>query len=79
MNSTNKSIPDVTIISIVRSMSGVRYKNNVFLDRVCQNIIKSPHKYNIKKMANILLSLASLGYESVHVNEILEVCMTNKF
>ncbi|XP_043581308.1 FAST kinase domain-containing protein 4 isoform X2 [Bombus pyrosoma] len=67
----------VTIISMLKSMALVRYKNNVFINQLCDDIIKSNIKCSMSQIANILLSLATLGYHSQRVNDIIEKYIPN--
>lgn len=55
-------------------MAFIRYKNNTFLNQLCDEIIKSKIKYDNKQIANVLHSFASLGYHSKYVNDIIKVC-----
>lgn len=55
-------------------MAFIRYKNNVFLNELCGDIMKSNIIYSKSQIANILQSFASLGYHSQYVNDIIEVC-----
>lgn len=57
-------------------MAFIRYKNNVFLNQICEDIIKSKIKYSDTQITNILQSFASLGYHSQYVNDIIKVCTT---
>lgn len=66
-----------TIISILKSMALVRYKNNVFINQLCDGIIKSNIKYSRLQITNILQSLATLGYHSQYVNDIIEKYIPN--
>lgn len=59
---------------MLKSMAFVRYKNNVFLNNLCDDIIKSDTKYSTSQITNILQSFATLGYHSQSVNDIIEVC-----
>lgn len=61
-------------MSLLKSMAFIRYKNNVFLNQLCDDIIKSKIKYSNTQIASILQSFATLGYHSQYVNDIIEVC-----
>ncbi|XP_068972402.1 FAST kinase domain-containing protein 4 [Bombus flavifrons] len=66
-----------TTISLLKSMAFIRYKNNVFLDHLCSDIIKLKKKYSHTQIANILHSFATLGYHSQYVNDIIEEYFPN--
>lgn len=74
-NVSNNGANIGTIISLLKSMAFVRYKNNVFLDQLCSDIIKLEKKCSHTQIANILHSFATLGYHSRYVNDIIEVCI----
>lgn len=54
-------------------MAQVRYKNDIFLNYMCEDIINSKINYTIKEITNILYSFAILGYYSDYVNKLIEV------
>lgn len=62
-----------TTVSILKSMARVRYRNNIFLNYICKEIITST-KYSLKQIVTILNSFAILGYYSDDVNKLIEVC-----
>ncbi|CAK9820656.1 FAST kinase domain-containing protein 4 [Anthophora plagiata] len=67
------------LTSILRSMASIRYKNVTFLKYACNNVINS-NSTNVmrnKKIASVLLSLATLGYHSQVVDEIIEQSKKN--
>ena len=63
----------------MKSLAFVRYKNNIFLDQICDDIINFKNKYSIEQIASILQSFASLGYNSESVNKIIQVRYIRKF
>lgn len=54
-------------------MAQVRYKNDKFLNHICEDIINSKINYTIKEITNILHSFAILGYYSDYVNKLIKV------
>ncbi|XP_017891493.1 FAST kinase domain-containing protein 4 [Ceratina calcarata] len=65
-------IPHVTVVSIMKSMAYVRYRNNHFLDVICKDIVNAKSRYKTKQIASVLLSLATLGYDSKHTGDIIQ-------
>lgn len=55
-------------------MAQVRYKNNKFLNFICEDIINSKTNLTAKQITSILHSFALLGYYSDHINKLIEVC-----
>lgn len=73
VTNNGETLSSITIASIVKSMSYVRYRNDHFLNAVCNDIISSKQKYNSKQVASVLLSLATLGYDSEYIIEIIKI------
>lgn len=65
-----------TTVSILKSMARVRYRNNIFLNYICKEIITST-KYSLKQIVTILNSFAILGYYSDDVNKLIEIHKIN--
>ncbi|KAG9432492.1 FAST kinase domain-containing protein 4 [Apis mellifera carnica] len=57
-------------------MARVRYRNNIFLNYICKEIITST-KYSLKQIVTILNSFAILGYYSDDVNKLIEIHKIN--
>lgn len=55
-------------------MAQIRYKNNTFLNCICEDIINSKINYTIKEITSILHSFAILGYYSDYINKLIKVC-----
>ncbi|XP_006614683.2 FAST kinase domain-containing protein 4 [Apis dorsata] len=62
-----------TIVSILKSMAQIRYKNNTFLNCICEDIINSKINYTIKEITSILHSFAILGYYSDYINKLIKI------
>lgn len=61
-------------MNIVKSMAYIKYKNNNILQGVCNHIEKLGSNFYPQHVINILISLAILGYEGEHVNNLIKVC-----
>lgn len=63
-----------SLVSIIKSMAMLRYKNEAFLSHITDRIVNSKTLLGQKYITNILQSFALLGYESEATREIIEVC-----